>query len=106
MDKPTPQQQRERLKELPEKIRDVLWAEETGDAIEEIAEKHAVENPSSLSRLTGWVLAGFLPIQKFRSTLQEELGISEEQARQIAYEIRERIFAQVAEELRKIHNLL
>lgn len=105
MDAPTLSQQQERLKELPKKIRDVLWAEETGNTLEEIAQKHHVEDLAYLSRLTGWVLAGFLPIQKFRSALQEGLQIPEDQARQIAQEIRERIFAQVSEELRKLHNL-
>jgi len=106
MEQPTLQQRQERLRNASPKMRDVIWAEETGETIESIAMRHGVEDKTSnLSEITSFVLLGFLPIQKFRSALQEELNIPEEQARQIAQEIRERIFAQVAEELRKLHKL-
>ena len=51
------------------------------------------------------ILAGIVPITLLRETLEEELQIDEERARKIAMEIRDKIFMQVQDELRKIHNL-
>jgi len=91
---------------LPEKLRGVLLATKTLDTLGSIAKENDIaKNFEKLRRYTILVLAGVVPITLLRETLQEELQIDEERARKIATEIRDTIFVQVKDELRKIHNL-
>lgn len=91
---------------LPEKIRDVIFDEKTPDIIAGIAKSNGViEQANNLERYIQLILAGIVPITLLRETVQEELQIDEGHARKIAMEIRDKIFMQVKDELRKIHNL-
>lgn len=91
---------------MPESLHDVMWDEKTTGVILDIERRYMLESKNGLlGKITGRVLMGALPIQKFRATIQEELQIPEEQAREIATEIRDTIFAPVAEDLRKVHGL-
>lgn len=95
-----------KLKDLPESIRGVLFAPQTTDALYTIAEdNNLVEKIETLELSMNLVLSGAVHITKFRETLQKELQIDENRARIIATEIRDTIFVQVKDELRKIHNL-
>lgn len=91
---------------LPDALKDAILSPQNLDVLDDIAKKHNVPPETNLLvRYTHAALAGIIPLQKFRQALQEELQIPEDQARQIAREIREKIFTQVSEELRKLHNL-
>lgn len=78
----------------------------TADVIRETAEQEGVlPRVSVLAEITGDVMLGVLPITEFRGAIQEKLGVEEEKARRIAQAIRERVFTDIADSLRKIHKL-
>jgi len=95
-----------RFDELPEKLTAIIVSQQTLDTLQSIAKENAVakEYPKLL-RYTTAILFGIVPITLLRETIQEELQIDEKRARKIAMEIRDKIFMQVQDELRKIHNL-
>ena len=95
-----------RFDELPEKLTAIIVSQQTLDTLQSIAKENAVakEYPKLL-RYTTAILFGIVPITLLRETIQEELQIDEERARKIATEVRDKIFIQVSDELRKIHNL-
>src|SRR3989344_9079491 len=96
----------QQYKKLPQELKEVIWATETNDLLYEISKKYNIlDKANSLARVTGGILMGFIPLTKYRATIQEELGISEDQARQIAYEIRDTLLMRVAEHLRDLHNI-
>jgi len=96
----------EKFDALPEKLKGVVLAPETLDKIRDIAEKNDVaKNSDKLRRSTILILAGVVPITQLRQTLQDELQINEDRARKIAMEVRDKIFMEVQDELRKIHGL-
>jgi hypothetical protein len=95
-----------RFNELPKKLTGAIVSQQTLDALQSIAKENAVaKDYPKLLRYTTAILFGIVPITLLRETIQEELQIDEERARKIAMEIRDKIFMQVQDELRKIHNL-
>jgi len=84
----------------PKKIKDVLFADYTSAAIKNITHRHNVQNRMlDISATIGYVLVGLVPIKNIITTLQEEAEIDQKTARNVAYEIREQIFAPIAQEL-------
>lgn len=93
-------------RELPRGLQDAIWSEKTSDVLYEISLKYNFSDRSgAFAKITGRILLGLIPIQKFRSTLQEELELDEQTARNIAYEVRDSVFSTVAEELRNLHGI-
>ena len=91
---------------LPKQLQDITTGQQVLDALRSIAQQNNMPDKfPKLRRYTMLVLSGIVPITLLRETLQEELQIDEERARKIAMEIRDKIFMQVKDELRKIHNL-
>jgi len=91
---------------LPKDVQEVMIAIETANLIHETAEKEQVlPQVSLLAEITGDVMLGVLPITEFRQAIQEELDVDEEKARRIAQAIRDKVFAGIADSLRKIHKL-
>jgi len=92
---------------LPEKVKDIILAPKTIEILDTIVKENGVpvERGLKLARYVDLVLAGIVPITLFRETLEEELQIDQERARKIAMEIRDKIFMQIKDELRKIHGL-
>lgn len=91
---------------LPENVKDAILAPKNVDAIYSIAkENNILDKAGDVLRYVHLILAGIVPITLLRETLQEELQIDENRARKVATEIRDKIFVQVKDELRKIHNL-
>lgn len=91
---------------LPEKVKDVILAPKNLGAIYSIAkENNVLDKVDSILRYVDLILAGIVPITLLRETLEEELQIDTDRARKIAMEIRDKIFMQAKDELRKIHNL-
>lgn len=102
----TQEQLDEFYEKMPESLRDSMWDEKTTDAILDIEKRYMLESKNGLlGKITGRVLMGIVPLTKLRVTIQQELNIPEEQAREIAYEIRDKIFAPVADDLRRLHGL-
>ena len=103
----TKEQLWEKFDALPEKVKDIILAPKTVELLDSIVKENGVpmERGIRLARYTDFILAGIVPITLLRETIQEELQIDEERARKIAMEIRDKIFMQVQDELRKIHNL-
>lgn len=92
---------------LPENVRTTILAPKTLDILYLIGENYNLSQNQidKLVRYTDVILAGIVPITLFKNTLQEELSLPEDAAKKIATEIRDKIFMQVKDELRKIHNL-
>lgn len=96
----------EKFDALPEAVKDVIFSGKTPDIISDIAKSNGVsEKANDLERYIQLILAGIVPITLLRETLEEELRIDTDRARKIAMEIRDKIFMQAKDELRKIHNL-
>ena len=95
-----------RFDELPKKLAETIVSQQTLDVLRSVAQKNAVtQYTPKILRYTTAILFGIMPITLFRETLEKELQIDEERARTIAIEIRDKIFMQVKDELRKIHGL-
>lgn len=95
-----------RFDTLPEKIKDLILSEKILDEIDIIAKRNGIPpEKNTIARYVHLTLAGIIPITLLRETLEEEFGISTDQARQVAVEIRDKIFMQVRDELRKVHGL-
>ena len=91
---------------LPETVKDAILAPKNLETVYLIAKKNDVLNKvGTILQYVHLILTGIVPITLFRETLEEELQIDEERARTIAIEIRDKIFMQVKDELRKIHGL-
>jgi len=91
---------------LPKQLRDLATGQQVLDALRSIAQQSNMPDKfPKLRRYTMLVLSGIVPITLFRETLQEELQIDENRARIIATQVRDKIFMQVKDELRKIHKL-
>ncbi|MDX1535315.1 MAG: hypothetical protein R3346_00945 [Candidatus Spechtbacterales bacterium] len=84
----------------PSTIKDLLFAEETSQNIEKIVSRQNVENKTlEIAADIGYVLVGLIPVKKFPQALQEDAGLNEQTAKNIAHDVRAQIFAGVAQEL-------
>ena len=102
----TKEQAWEKFDALPEKVKDVILAPKNLEAIYGIAKENSVlDKVEVILKYVDLILAGIVPITLLRETLEEELRIDQERARKIAMEIRDKIFMQAKDELRKVHNL-
>jgi len=92
---------------LPQDLRQMIFAEETADKIRKAAEKNKL-NKDQLwwtSHTVGMILLGEINIVDFVKTLQEKCGMDEEPARELARDINQAIFLPVKENLKKIHKV-
>jgi len=104
---PTAQEQfLNRYNKLPKNLQEAIISCESADVIYKTAEKEGVlQRVSTIAEITGDVMMGIVPITQFRQKIQGELGVEEDKARRIAEVIRDKIFMEVKDELRRIHNL-
>jgi len=73
---------------LPQELKDALFAEETGNIISEACEKNGVaDNLEAVVDLVGAVLTGMLPLENFQKSLEEELKMETETAKKVSHEI-------------------
>ena len=87
----------------PQKIKDVLFADFTSSAIKNITHRHnAQNNMLDISATIGYVLVGLIPVKNIIEVLKLEAQLDQNTARNIAYDIREQIFAPIAQELASI----
>lgn len=96
----------EQYYQLPKDIQEAMISMDSADVIYQTAEKEGIlVKVSLLAEITGDIMRGALPIIKFKETIQTELQIDEEKSRRIAQAIRDKVFAGIADSLRKIHGL-
>ncbi|TSC56862.1 MAG: hypothetical protein Greene041639_25 [Parcubacteria group bacterium Greene0416_39] len=90
---------------LPQELKDVLWAQETGDNIYEICQKYeATEHLGEIVELTGQVLIGLVLPQEFSAKI-ETLGVKKDVAELIAREINRLVFYPVKPALEQLHKM-
>lgn len=96
----------ELYKNLPQELKNVLFAEETGDCVYEICKKNEIEEKmGEIVDYVGQVLIGVLPPEDFQKTLEKKVEISPETAKKVTQEIHRLIFYPVKpclEELYKV----
>ncbi len=93
--------------QLPQDLRQILFAVETADKVRGAAEKNNL-NKDQLwwaSHTVGMILLGETNIVNFVKTLQQKCGLPEGTARQLARDINQTIFLPVKESLKKIHQV-
>jgi len=97
----TEEQYTQALRVTPAKVQEVLYAESTSTFIKLLVGRHGVEDKAfTISAIIGYVFVGLIPTkEEFIDALQEEAQLDEDTAQKIAYEIRDKIFAPVAQEL-------
>ena len=84
---------------LPDNLKDIIFSEDTADAIWNICKLHDIDKPSSIAKIVGRVLMGLLPPKMLIETLQDELTLNEDISKKVGMEIEHFIFNSVKNEL-------
>lgn len=93
--------------QLPQDIRQIMFAVETADKIRAIGQKNNL-NKDQLwwaSYIVGMILLGETNIVDFVKTLQKKCNLAEEPARQLARDINQVILLPAKESLKQIHQV-
>lgn len=95
------------FEKLPEELKDAIFAEKTADDIYDICKRNEVEEKKipEVARLTGNVLLGILPINELQGSLEKEIGLEQEVAKKVFYQISRFVFFPIKKQLAEIHNL-
>lgn len=89
---------------LPQELKDALWAEETSSNIEDVCQRNEIEeNLEDVVDLVGQVLVGVLPPEDFQATLEKDLKMKKEIAKKVSQEINRFIFYPVRTDLEKLY---
>ena len=90
---------------LPEELKEAVFAEETAENIYSVCVKNGIEDEriSEIARYAGHVLLGVLPPEEFSTTLEKELKLKKEIAKKAAQEINRFIFYPVRTDLEKLY---
>lgn len=101
----TREQLKERYAKLPKEIKEVLDSEENTDRIYDLGNKNKlhIDKIGLLNQEINLVMLGMVKPQEFVPNLREKLKISDEEARQLAMEVNEQIFAPIRESLKQVH---
>ena len=90
--------------QLPDDLKKSLGDEETGNTIHKICERNNVlDNLPDVIDLTGEVLLGILPLEKFQKSLETELNLDSKTAKSLYREIFRYVFYPVKESLAEIY---
>lgn len=98
---------RERLKETPQKIVDLMSSEEAENVLETISKEYQID-PARTRRLAFYVahvFLGVLPPKEFRQTIEKDLGFGSENALHIAEKISHTLFHKAKKELNDTYGL-
>ncbi len=91
---------------LPLKLKDVLFADETGNNLEKICKRHQVEDKfSEVLNLVGQVLLGLLPVGELEKVLVRDVKLSMAKAKEMSREIIRFIFFPVKDELTRLYEM-
>ena len=99
----TQEQLQKLYKKLPEELQEAIYSEETAEHIWNICDRNGIELISSLAEKVGNVLVGVLPPDKLQETIEQELKLEKETAKQVTREINRFIFYPVRIELEKLY---
>lgn len=94
--------------QLPEELKDMIFAEETAESIAQACEAAEIKDEKvikEIARLTGHVLLGLFPPDEFQLTLREEFGLDQRTARKIAFRIYRFIFFPVKAALGNLYEM-
>lgn len=96
----------ELYKKLPQELKDVLFAEETGNNIYNACGRNGVlKNLGEIVEYTGQVLVGVLPPDEFEETLEKELELKKDVAKKVSQEINRFIFYPVKPALEQLYRI-
>ena len=91
---------------LPQELKDVLFAEETGNNIFEICKRNKVEEDlEAIVDYVGQVLVGVLPPEEFSEILEKDLGLKKEVVKKVAQEINRFVFYPVKPSLEQLYKM-
>lgn len=95
----------ERYDKLPPAVKEAIDAVETAELIQAISEEHKlhIDQMGEFSHLIGSLMLGIVKPQEFVPNLREKLGVKDEEARAMALEVNEQIFAPIRESLKQVH---
>ena len=102
----TQEQARQRLKTLPEELRDYIFNAEIPGLIERIGEKNHLddEKQKALAKVVSYVLLGFLHQEDCRKEIQERLGINPMIANELQNILIRDVFAPISQYLEKSYS--
>lgn len=93
-------------KTLPQNLKDSLSAEETGNNVEKVCQRHNINDKfSDILNLVGQVLLGLLPIEDFKKILVRDVGLDMTKSKNVAREIIRFIFFPVKEDLLQLYGI-
>jgi len=90
---------------IPKELQEMIFAEETADNIGNVCEKNEIKE-DEMSKIGGYVeqvLLGVLPPEEFQNTLEKELKLKKETAKEVFHEINRFIFFPVKESLAALY---
>jgi archaellum component FlaC len=91
---------------LPQELKDALFAEETGNDIEDICRRNKIsENLGQIVDYVGQVLIGLLPPEEFQETLEKEIKLKKATAKKVSQEINRFIFYPLKSSLEEIYKM-
>lgn len=103
----TQEELEEKYKQLPATMEEVIFGVNAEKTLEEIGKKYKlhIDRLGILANETRLVMLGLTHPKDFINNLAERLELDKEAAKNIAQEINQRIFHEIREELKKIHNI-
>lgn len=95
---------REHYNRLPEEVKEFMESEETIKKILDVGKKYQLhmDQINGLSSEVGYVLHGIEKSTDFVGNLTKYVGISEDVANLITYDLNQEIFSKIREELQKV----
>lgn len=103
----TQQELEEKYKQLPPAVEEAIFSVNAEKTLEEIGKKHKlqIDRLGILANETRLVMLGLTHPKDFIDNLAKRLELDIETAKNIAQEINRRIFHEIREELKKMHNI-
>lgn len=101
----TSEQIRKRREMLPEILKNALFSADNADKIWQIGKNFNINDADKIAvigKLTGWVIMGFIKIEDYAKTIQENLNLDFNTASLIAKELESKIFSPIKTELSKL----
>jgi len=104
----TPQQFRERYRQLPQELKDAIASEEASEVFWNIVDRLGIadDQAGALASLVNQTLAGFVPLGEFIPELKKRLNISEEEAKRIWAAFSAEVFAPIIPHLQALRGEL
>jgi hypothetical protein len=81
-------------KKLPEQVRDLFWSEEVALIIKKLEQRYGIKK-SAVPVITGFVLLGLIPLSNLPKVIRIKARISEEEAEDLADDIKRHILLPV-----------